>query len=172
MKHADHVEIEMKFRLPALAPMRLRLAASGFVLAHPQGEELSVLWDRGGELREGGCALRLRRYDGRAVLTWKGPRVEDPLLKIRPELETGVGDALALEGILGQLGFGPVFTMRKSRSVWRRGALEACLDEAPFGCYLELEGTREEIAEGLALLALGEDQVEPRSYVTLFQAQA
>lgn len=170
MKHADHVEIEMKFSIPALEPARLRLASRGFVPVHPQGEEQSVLWDRAGELRSRDCALRLRRYDGEAFLTWKGAREADPLLKIRPELETAVGDPLAMEGILGRLGFEPVLSMSKSRSVWRRGALEACLDEAPFGCFLELEGTREDIAAGMALLDLREDQVEPRGYASLFEA--
>ena len=170
MKHASHVEIEMKFRIPELEPMRLRLEAAGFAPSHPQSEERSVLWDRGGDLLGRGCALRLRRYDGLALLTWKGPRVEDPLLKIRPELETTLADPLAMEGILEALGFAPVFTMVKSRSVWRLGALEACLDQAPFGCYLELEGAPEEIRAAMALLELREDQVEIRSYPALFQA--
>jgi len=169
MKHANHVEIEMKFRIPALGPARLGLEAAGFVPVHPQSEERSVLWDRDGTLKGEGCALRLRRYCGLSLLTWKGPRVEDPLLKIRPELETSLTDPLAMEGILEALGFVPVFTMVKSRSVWRLGALEACLDQAPFGCYLELEGTREEIRSAMALLELREDQVEPRSYPALFQ---
>jgi adenylate cyclase class 2 len=95
--------------------------------------------------------------------------VEDPLLKIRPELETAVEDPLALEGILAALGFGPVFTMAKSRTLWRRGELEACLDEAPFGCFLELEGDRESIHAAVRDLGLGEDQVETRSYPALFQ---
>ncbi len=172
MKHAEHVEIEMKFRIPALEPARLRMEACGFAPVHAQGGEVSVLWDRDGELRGKGCALRLRRYGGRAALTWKGPRVPDPLLKIRPELETAVADPLAMEGILAQLGFSPAFEMRKSRSVWRRGPLEACLDETSFGCYLELEGTPEAIREAMGLLGLEEAQVEPRSYVTLFQELA
>lgn len=167
MKHADHVEIEMKFRIPALGPARLQLESCGFVPVVPQGEERSVLWDRAGALREQGCALRLRRYQGRTLLTWKGPRIEDPLLKIRPEVETEVADGAAMEGILSALGFEPAFTMVKSRSVWRLGELEACLDEASFGCYLELEGTREEIREAMARLGLREEQVEPRSYPTL-----
>ena len=74
-----------------------------------------------------------------------------------------------MEGILSALGFEPVFPMIKSRSVWRREALEACLDEAPFGCYLELEGSREEIREAMGHLGLREDQVETRSYPALFQ---
>jgi adenylate cyclase class 2 len=169
MKHAGPLEIEIKFRIPALAPVARALEAAGFIQAHAQAPETSVLWDRGGALREEGCALRLRRYGDRALLTWKGPRVADPLLKIRPELETLVEDPQALEGILAALGFAPVFTMTKSRSLWRRGLLEACLDEAPFGCFLELEGDREAIHAAAQDLGLREDQVEARSYPALFQ---
>ena len=171
MKHDDHVEIEMKFRIAALAPMAKALSACGFTQEQAQGEESSVLWDRGRELLGQGCALRLRRYAARALLTWKGARVADPLMKIRPELETAVADPIAVEGILAALGFQPVFAMVKSRSVWRRGELEACLDQAPFGCYLELEGSREEILAAMGELGLREDQVEPRSYPALFQGQ-
>ena len=169
MKHDDHVEIEMKFRIDGLAPFQRGLEARGFALVQAQAEESSVLWDRGRELLDQGCALRLRRYAGKALLTWKGARVADPLMKIRPEVETAVADPAAMEGILAALGYRPVFAMVKSRSVWRRGELEACLDEAPFGCYLELEGSREEILAAMGELGLSEDRVEPRSYPALFQ---
>ena len=172
MKHSGHVEIEMKFRIPSLESLRPRLEACGFVPVHPQGDEVTRLWDRGGALAASGCALRMRRYAGRSVLTWKGPRREDPLLKIRSELETVVADGVAMEGILAALGYEPGAPMVKSRSVWRQGELEACLDEAPFGCYLELEGTREEIMAAMEVLALDLEQVEPRGYAMLFQAHS
>lgn len=171
MKQNGHVEIEVKYRVPDLEPFRRLLASRGFREVHPQQEESSVLWDREGSLRSRGCALRLRRYGDRAVLTWKGPRQEDPLLKIRPEIETEVADPAALEGILAALDFAPALAMTKSRSIWRRGALEACLDEAPFGRYLELEGSREEIAAAAAELGLEDADVEPRSYPALFMEQ-
>jgi adenylate cyclase, class 2 len=170
MKHAGHVETEIKCRIASLEAMGMLLGGCGFAPAHPQVDETSVLWDREGALQARGSALRLRRYDGAAFLTWKGPREEDPLLKIRPELETAVADPLAMEGILGELGYVPGEPMVKSRSVWRRGDLEACLDEAPFGCYLELEGEPGAIREAMRELGLDETQVEPRSYPALFLA--
>ncbi len=172
MKHTGHIEIEMKFRIGATGPMEPLLEAAGFQRVHPRGEEVSVLWDRGAELRDQGCALRTRRYHGMARVTWKGAKVEDPFLKIRPEVETGVEDADAMEGILTALGFRPSLAMRKFRSVWRRGELEACLDEAPFGAFLELEGAPEAIRAAMPALGLGEDQAETRSYPTLFQLHA
>ena len=168
MKHADLLEIEIKLPIPALEPLRLRLRAAGFRETHPQAAESSVLWDQGATLWDQGSALRLRRYGGSASLTWKGPRQADPRLKIRPEIETAVQDPEAMEGILRALGFAPVFSMVKSRSLWSRAGLEACLDEAPFGCFIELEGTREAIQQALEDLALQEIPPESRSYPELF----
>jgi adenylate cyclase class 2 len=169
MKHAGPLEIEIKLPIADLDDMGLRLARSGFSVVHGQGPEISELWDRSGELRAQGSALRLRRYAGGALLTWKGARLEDPRLKIRPELETSLEDPEAMAGILVAIGFQPYRTMVKSRSLWCRGELEACLDEAPFGRYLELEGSREAIQEALEQLGLVGCPVESRSYATLFE---
>ena len=172
MKHAGPLEIEIKLPIPSLAALAPRLQAAGFTLAHPQAQEYNVLWDRQGALRGADSALRVRRYGATATLTWKGPRLADPRLKIRPELETVVADPEAMDGILRALGYVPVLTMVKSRSLWRRGELEACLDEAPFGCYLELEGSREAIQKALEDLVLEDQPVESRGYPTLFQEAA
>ncbi len=164
------LETEVKLRIPAVAPVGARLAAAGFTEATPAQAERSVLWDRGGELRASGSALRLRQYAGETRLTWKGPKQPDPLLKIRPELETGVTDGAALEAILRALGYAPVMTLEKVRAVWTRADLVACLDETPFGCYLELEGEAPAIAAAMAALGLDPGQAEPRSYPELYQA--
>ncbi|HCZ33640.1 MAG TPA: adenylate cyclase, partial [Holophagaceae bacterium] len=140
MKHKPAVETELKLRIPATGPYRPLLEALGFREAIAAQAEVSVLWDRNGELRAAGSALRTRRFAGAFRLTWKGPKVPDPILKIRPERETGIEDGEALEAILTALGYAPVLRMEKVRAVWERAELEACLDETPFGCYLELEG--------------------------------
>jgi len=170
MKHPSALEIELKLRIPATGPLRPLLAALGFREVTPSQPEVSVLWDRQGELRAAGSALRTRDFAGRARLTWKGPRVPDAILKIRPELETGIEDAGVLEGILRALGFEPTLRMEKRRAVWERAGLEACLDETPFGCYLELEGDPLAIRTAMAGLGLEPDRAEPRSYPELYQA--
>lgn len=169
MKPRPALETEAKLRIPALGPMRPLLAALGFAERIPQQREVSVLWDRGTELFDRGSALRLRSFAGRTVLTFKGPKQPHPELKIRPEVETEVADAEALAGILAALGYAPVQRMEKSRSVWDREELEACLDETPFGCFLELEGEAAAIRLAMASLGLGPDRIEPRSYPTLFR---
>jgi len=168
MKHAGPLEVEVKLRIPATAALAPKLLAAGFRLVHPAAREANWLWDKDGELLAQDCALRLRQYGDQAILTWKGAKVADPLLKIRPELETGVADPAAMEAILQALGFKPVLEMVKTRSIWVRDQLEACLDDTPYGSFLELEGAREAIAEAMAQLGLDSGQIEPRSYATLY----
>jgi len=169
MNHPTPLETEVKVRIASPQEMVARLAAQGFRLDTPAQVEQSVLWDRDKELLEQGCALRLRRYAGKAWITWKGPKVADPLLKIRPELETALADPGAMEQILAALGYSPVLVMEKRRALWRSSDLLACLDEAPFGNYLELEGEAEVIRTTMATLGLDAAEVETRSYPTLFR---
>ena len=170
MKHKPALETELKLRIPATGPYRPLLEALGFREVYPAQPELSVLWDRNGELRAKGSALRLRAYAGQTRLTWKGPKVPDPLLKIRPEQESGIEDGGAMEGILRALGFEPVLRMEKVRAIWERPELEACLDETPFGCYLELEGDPQAIRTAMESLGLAPDHAETRSYPELYAA--
>jgi len=170
MKHKPALETELKLRIPATGPYRPLLEGLGFREVCPAQPELSVLWDRNGELRETGSALRLRAYAGQTRLTWKGPKVPDPLLKIRPEQESGIEDGAAMEAILRALGFEPVMRMEKVRALWERPELEACLDETPFGCYLELEGDPQAIRAAMESLGLAPDRAETRSYPELYVA--
>lgn len=164
------LETEVKLRVAELEPLAARLAALGFGEREPLQSEESVLWDRGTEPLERGCALRLRRYAGQAWITFKGPKQEHPELKIRPEHETRLDDPAAMEAILTSLGYAPVLRMAKSRAVWQRAdGLLACLDETPLGPYLELEGEPDAIGEAMAALGIGKDAIEPRSYPTLFR---
>jgi adenylate cyclase class 2 len=170
MKHKPALETELKLRIPATGPYRTMLEALGFLEVTSSQPEISVLWDRNGELRNTGSALRTRSYAGQSRLTWKGPKVPDPILKIRPEYETGITDGASLEAILRALGFEPVIRMEKVRAVWERAELEACLDETPFGCYLELEGEPQAIRVAMEGLGLAPDRAEPRSYPELYVA--
>lgn len=163
------LEIEVKLRVPALAPLMPRLAALGFAENQPLQAEQSVLWDRGTDLLERGCALRVRRYAGRAWLTYKGARQDHPDLKIRPEFETGVEDPEALEAILAALGYQPFLRMAKDRALWRGPGLVACLDQTPLGCFLELEGDEDRIRAAMAALGIGAEAIEPRSYPALYR---
>ncbi len=169
MKHRQSLETEMKLRIPSVAALEPLLASLGFTLTQPEAEEVSLLWDRAGELRARNSALRLRRYAGKATLTFKGPRVPDPEFKIRPEHETGIADPEAAEELLRGLGYVPVMRMVKHRALWSREELVACLDRTPFGDFLELEGDPQAIKLAVQGLCLDASRVESRSYPTLFR---
>ncbi len=169
MKHRQSLETELKLRIPSVAALEPLLASLGFSLVQADAEETSLLWDRNEELRARNSALRLRRYAGKATLTFKGPRVPDPQFKIRPEHETEVADAEATEALLRGLGYVPVMRMVKHRALWAREELVACLDRTPFGDFLELEGDPNAIKLALQGLCLDASRIEPRSYPTLFR---
>jgi adenylate cyclase class 2 len=163
------LETEAKLRIPDLESLKPQLLALGFVERTQLQTEQSVLWDRGRELLEQGCALRVRRYAGQAWLTYKGRKQEHPDLKIRPEFETLVDDPAALETILEALGYVPVLHMVKTRALWDGPGLLACLDQTPFGCFLELEGEAEAIHAAMAKFGIGKEAIEPQSYPTLYR---
>lgn len=169
MRHRVPLETEIKLRISSCEGMAPMLAALGFRETTPAQEEVSILWDRGQELLLQQSALRLRSYAGTVRLTWKGPPVDDPLLKIRPEVETGVEDLEAMEGILRSLQYQPVLTMVKTRAVWTREELVACLDRTPFGDFLELEGDPQAIRYAMEGLSLNASHREPRSYPALWR---
>lgn len=170
MNHPTPLETEVKVRVSSLEELAPKLEAQGFHLEISAQLERSVLWDRDRELLNKGCALRMRRYAGKAWITWKGAKLEDPLLKIRPELETSLADPVAMEQILEALGYAPVLAMEKTRALWRRADLLACLDATPFGSYLELEGEAAAIRIAMEALGLDVASVETRSYPALFRA--
>lgn len=84
-------------------------------------------------------ALRIRREDGRATLTYKGPRV-DPDSKSRREVETGLADADAAAATLEALSFEPVAEVHKTRERYRLGGYEVTLDDVTdVGEFVEVE---------------------------------
>ena len=83
-------------------------------------------------------ALRIRSLDGRAVLTYKGPKL-DRVSKTREELETPV-DENPTKKILQALGFSEAGIVRKKREVFMAGDITVCLDTVEgLGEFLEVE---------------------------------
>ncbi|AKB20622.1 class IV adenylate cyclase [Methanosarcina sp. WH1] len=83
-------------------------------------------------------ALRIRSLDGKAVLTYKGPKL-DKVSKTREELETSVDEATTAK-ILRALGFSEAGMVRKKREVFKAGEITVCLDAVEgLGEFLEVE---------------------------------
>ncbi|HMJ25978.1 MAG TPA: class IV adenylate cyclase [Pyrinomonadaceae bacterium] len=161
------VEIEKKYRLTkkqreAILDRLRRLGASPGDL---EFEENTIY--RGGRLDLGGCALRLRRVNGRARLTFKQRFPSKTAIKHQREEETEVADADVMAAILRSLEFRPALVYEKRRTRWQLGKAEIALDELPFGLFMEIEGSEKEIARVENLLEAGSLPAVMETYPSL-----
>jgi len=88
-------------------------------------------------------ALRIRRTETSAVLTYKGPKVDDTS-KTRREVQTSVGDPEVTQSLLVALDFEPVAEVSKRRTSYEVDGYEVTLDEIDgVGEFVEVEATSE-----------------------------
>lgn len=139
------IEIEKKYRLtkPQLKAIEKRLREIGISPGDQEFEENTLYG--GGRLDYGGCALRLRRVNNRALLTFKQRFPTRSSIKHQREEETEVADANTVDAILQALGFRPALVYEKRRTRWQIGKAEVALDELPFGLFMEIEASGKDI---------------------------
>ena len=161
------IETEKKYRLSEQQRVALqrRLPELGATLEGEEFEE-NVLYDGVG-LRGRDCALRLRRVAGLATLTYKERQPGTSAIKRQREEETAVQDPEAMQTILETLGYSPKVVYEKKRQTWRIGAVEIVLDELPFGIFMEIEGSEEEIEAAEDSLDIEDLQAELATYPQL-----
>jgi adenylate cyclase class 2 len=161
------IEIEKKYRLSRKRldeiTDRLIELKAGF-----RNEVFEVNYQhRGGDMDERGATLRLRKIGDFTVLTYKEKVKSEDGTKQRLEYETSVADVDAMEKIIERLGYKLTAVYEKRRKYWDLGDVEIVLDELPFGLYIELEGTADDIEKVVGLLKLKEAEFEPRGYPRL-----
>jgi predicted adenylyl cyclase CyaB len=146
------LEIEKKYRLTKKQREAIvrRLQKLGASSDEVEFEENTIY--RGGRLELGGCSLRLRRVNGRALLTFKQRFPGKSPIKHQREEETEVANGNAVAAILKSLEFRPALVYEKRRVRWRIGKAEIALDELPFGLFMEIEASETEIARVEKLL--------------------
>jgi adenylate cyclase, class 2 len=169
---AAPVETEIKLRMDGPDAARRAVTALGASLQKPRHLEDNVLYDDAtSSLYGSGQALRLRRADGRAIVTHKGPRQDrGDGIKGRAETELEVSDGGAFHAILTALGYRPVFRYQKYREAWRWRDVEIVIDETPIGTFLEIEGPVATIHEAARALGRGPGDYIADSYAALFFA--
>jgi len=117
-------------------------------------------------------ALRIRQADGKAILTYKGPRIGS-ISKTRIEREVQVSDYGSLLAVLEYLGFSKAGSVVKVREKYGLNGIEITLDTVEeLGTFVELEkrgADREPVERELFRLAgeLGLNRFERRSYLEL-----
>lgn len=153
------IEIEKKYRLTKSQRrvIEQRLREMSLVPRELEHEENTIY--RGGMLERPGCALRLRRVNGRAILTFKQRRPGKAAIKYQDENEVVVAEADAMAAILTALTFRPGLVYEKRRTRWQVGKAKVVIDELPFGLFMEIEASLREIKRVEKLI--GADKLPP-----------
>lgn len=163
------MEIEVKVRVDDLEALSLKARELNMELVRERHFERNTLFDYPDRsLSITGCLLRVRREEGGGLLTFKGKTVHHELYKVRPEVETTCTDAKALEEILRNIGLRPFFRYEKFRAEYRREGVLLCLDELPFGTFVEIEGGEGTIDDLAEQLGLQVSQFMKRTYADLY----
>ncbi len=166
-------EIEVKIRIPesSLGSFREKLLENGFIKTASRNMEMNTLFDyEDRRICASGSAVRLRSYDSRQILTWKGPLKPDPELKIREEIEIEVSSREAAMQILERIGLKPVLEYSKFREKFSTRIIEnveVCLDETRVGCFIEIEGGKKDITNVTGLLGLENPEPVKETYAEL-----
>lgn len=161
------IEIEKKYRLTNAQREQVlaKLKEIGAVFAR-EDFEVNELYG-GGILDEKRAILRLRKIESKAILTYKQRIDNDAAIKRQIEHETEIADAAAIEMIIESLGFEKRIVYEKRRQTWRFRNTEIVLDELPFGLFMEIEGSVEEINLAEALLEAENFEAEHETYPRL-----
>src|SRR5881227_3169815 len=161
------IEIEKKYRLTPSQRRALekRMRALGYEPKPVEFEENTIY--RGGKLRFGKRALRLRRVNGYAILTFKERIPTASAMKHQMENETRVADPDAAHAILGALGFSPALVYEKRRTRWQVGKAKVVIDELPFGLFMEIEAPVREIKRVEKILGAEKIQAVMETYPSL-----
>jgi adenylate cyclase class 2 len=159
-------EIEVKFPVSALAPLRLRLEQAGAGLHTPRHLERNWRLDtHSGTLTASRRVLRVRQADS-ATLTYKSAT---PQAMTRREIEVSVSSSEQAIKLLKALGYDVIFIYEKYREVFDVGRALIMLDDLPFGQFVEIEGPDQaSLSHTAAQLGLNWAARVDLSYIELF----
>ncbi|UCF37796.1 MAG: class IV adenylate cyclase, partial [Acidobacteriota bacterium] len=171
---ANEVEVKIEVELSEIPAIISRLESIGFEQTTPRTEEKNLLFDfANGTLQQKGCALRLRQFGPKTILTYKGAVKAHDHLKIREEIESGAEDFDSIAKIFERLGLLPRFRYEKIRQKYRSqtdsSQIEICVDETPVGCFVEIEGSEEDIERTASALGWNKSQFLKVNYTELYR---
>ncbi|MBU0685481.1 MAG: class IV adenylate cyclase [Candidatus Thermoplasmatota archaeon] len=167
------IEVELKFRSPgnekiekALVKLGAKQISNGpiedFYFAHPSRDF--------GKTDE---ALRLRKREDGAELTYKGPRMHADGAKAREEITLKTDNPLTMQRIVERLGFKESYVLRKTRTSYLLDKLRVDIDDVEgLGEFVELEVLTESPERSKQLLELaraelGLEKLEPKTYLEM-----
>jgi adenylate cyclase class 2 len=168
----DVFEIEIKAYCDDLVTVACKLKAMGAEYIGRAAENDTYLSHPARDFKNTDEALRIRRSEGKIILTYKGPKIGD-VSKTRLEREVEAADYDSLLAIFNHLGFREGGSVAKAREKYVLNDIEICLDTvAGLGTFVEFEkkGSAREAAERELFNLAGEldlQRFERRSYLEL-----
>jgi len=172
------IEVEAKYRSPGNDKVEKTLNRLGAKKVFSGTMEDIYFTHPGRDFRKTDEALRLRKMEGWAELTYKGPRMPSATGKSREEITLKTDDPLAAQRIVERLGFEEGFTVTKRRDSYVLDKLRIELDSVDgLGEFVELEMLTESVERTQTLLEsakeeLGLDRPEPLTYLELLIKEA
>ena len=167
----SNLEVEVKFYLTDMMHTRKMLLEVGAIFDEKSLEINNRFEDDHGSLIKRGALLRLRQTDTRTLLTYKG-KVPNPAsdCKVYEEREVTVSDFEEMTGILRSIGYRPVQRYEKIRETCRLGDTLICLDQMPYGSFMEIEGDPAMIRKTAEKLGFGWKNRILANYLAIFEA--
>lgn len=170
MNSQEPLEIEIKYYLEKPEQIRDRIMAMGAQALGRCFETNIRFEDETHQLVKKRSLLRLRR-DRKTTLTYKAePAETDPEFKVFREYEVEVDDFQMMCRLLESLGFHKEQIYEKWRETFRIGDSTLCIDEMPFGSFLEIEGNRPDIRNLVRHLGFKWEKRILWNYLALFEA--
>jgi adenylate cyclase class 2 len=134
------LEVELKVRIPSPAPVRERLNRKNAEFLGREHEHDVFYNAPHRDFGKTDEAVRVRYTGDRAVVTYKGPKIQSFGLKAREELNFAVESGEAFETMLLRLGFFKTLEVNKWRENYRLGDASVCLDDVEgLGTFAEIE---------------------------------
>ena len=153
MEKRTHMEVEIKIPINNADEIREKILSKGGKIKREKHFESNYLFDYlDRSLSAQGFLLRVRDLPEGALLTFKGKVVTHEKYKTRPEAETICLDKEAL----------------KTREEYILNDALVCIDQLPFGYYLEIEGEEENIEKVTEILELDKNLFSKKSYAAIF----
>lgn len=161
------IETEKKYRLSELRRelVVFSLERSGAEFVGREFEENTIYSNDA--LKAEKAIVRIRKTDNKTLLTYKKRIQNESDVKEQIEHETGVSNPEAAEAIIAELGLKAILIYEKFRETWKLPTAEIVIDELPFGLFMEIEGSEDEIAKTESLLGIEDLETEHETYPRL-----
>lgn len=166
----QQLEIEVKFYAPNPAEIKAAILKLGAKSLGRAFENNLRFENETRRLANSGAMLRLRQTQGRNIITVKQrtAHADAATCKVFKEYETEVGDFETALAIFEILGYTPYQVYEKYRETLILDNVKFCIDEAPYGNFIEIEAGAAQIEHYAGILGLNWDKRITLSYLEIF----